>query len=210
MQTQERRERKGTKTEGRGARTRCTVGLMVAYASQTWSGEEHVSVMVQRRLRQCTSLRSAQPAATSYMRMRRSCWNAAARMGARSGPRAARKRGTCGRRRRARRARRLAHADMRAAAQASREHGMRSTPLRACWRAGSAPMHELEPEHTQGLQIITKRAGHAACAQGTCWTTRGPQRPPRAGWARTARVRQGGSGAAGQGSGGARTRPRGG
>ena len=50
-----------------------TVGVMDAYSRCLWSGERHVSVTVQRRLRQCTSLRSRHPFSVSYSRMRRSC-----------------------------------------------------------------------------------------------------------------------------------------
>jgi len=177
MQTQERRERKGTKTEGRGARTRCTVGLMVAYASQTWSGEEHVSVTVQRRLRQCTSLRSAQPAATSYMRMRRSCWNAAAR----GAPARVRVQApgllACG----------SAHALLggEAATRGARIAQARTTALGNPGNAGrtlghfrhageqaARPCMSPVVEHTQGLQVYHRMHGHSAHAQGVCRTGR--------------------------------------
>jgi hypothetical protein len=59
-------------------RTMWTVGVMDEYSRYFWSGDRQVSVTVQRRLRACTSLRRRQSDSVSYIRMRRSCWNAAA------------------------------------------------------------------------------------------------------------------------------------
>ena len=64
------------------ARTMWTVGVMDEYSRYLWSGDRQVSVTVQRRLRACTSLRRRQSDSVSYIRMRRSCWNAAAGAGA--------------------------------------------------------------------------------------------------------------------------------
>ena len=58
-----------------------TVGVMDEYSRYFWSGDRQVSVTVQRRLRACTSLRRRHSDSVSYIRMRRSCWNAAAGAG---------------------------------------------------------------------------------------------------------------------------------
>ena len=58
--------------------TKCTMGEMLEYSKNLWSGEIQVSVMVQRKFRASTSFRRRQLLSTSYSRTRRSCWNPAA------------------------------------------------------------------------------------------------------------------------------------
>ena len=59
--------------QANGGPTRCTMGEMLEYSRNFWSGEIQVSVMVHLRLRASTSFLNRQLLFTSYSRTRRSC-----------------------------------------------------------------------------------------------------------------------------------------